>query len=194
MRKTAYMYMYIVYVHVRSELYCLALKTYMYIYTCTCACNVMSCTSVSVVLQPMWGSWQLQSKMMTVPSLPFKKMSITNWVYVPFYACMSLALMDNNPHCVLSLNISLSVRVRVHVHCTCIQVHVHIIHVHVHTCKCVWVQWCCCAQEIEAFEAAIDGLREKRLSLKKKLDDQVSHQGFIHARGRKLTVLRSTAK
>ena len=39
-------------------------------------------------------------------------------------------------------------------------------------------------QEIEAFEATIDELREKRLSLKKKLDDQVtsctSMFGYMH--------------
>lgn len=35
-------------------------------------------------------------------------------------------------------------------------------------CTCYWS-----VQEIEAFEAAIDELRERRLSVKKKLDDQV---------------------
>ena len=130
------MYVYIVYVHVHvwselSKMCCLALKTYMYVHVHVIYMYVyMSCASVSVVLQPMWGSWQLQSIMMTVPSLPSKKMSITNWVYVPLYACMSLAIMDNNSHCVLSLNISFSVHVHVHVHCTCIQV--HNIHVHVY--------------------------------------------------------------
>ena len=34
---------------------------------------------------------------------------------------------------------------------------------------CMWSM-----QEIEAFEAAIDELREKRMSIKKKLDDQVN--------------------
>ena len=39
---------------------------------------------------------------------------------------------------------------------------------------CMWSM-----QEIEAFEAAIDELREKRMSIKKKLDDQV-YPSTIH--------------
>lgn len=38
---------------------------------------------------------------------------------------------------------------------------------------------CSFVQEIEAFEATIDELREKRLSLKKKLDDQVTSCTFM---------------
>ena len=34
-------------------------------------------------------------------------------------------------------------------------------------------------QEIEAFEAAIDELREKRMSIKKKLDDQVIYHTYF---------------
>lgn len=43
----------------------------------------------------------------------------------------------------------------------------------IYTCNCSFVQ------DIEAFEATIDELREKRLSLKKKLDDQVTICTFM---------------
>ena len=44
---------------------------------------------------------------------------------------------------------------------------------------CTYTCTCWFDQEIEAFEATIDELREKRLSLKKKLDDQVTSCTFM---------------
>lgn len=80
---------------------------------------------------------------------------------------------DDNSISSLQEDESNKLRVSCTTHCTHILVYICMSCL-CHVCMCMWSM-----QEIEAFEAAIDELREKRMSIKKKLDDQVIYHTYF---------------